>query len=245
MLVFLFTLMHETTHRTPFESIKLNRLAGWFCGFVLFLPAEWFRHFHLAHHRYTHEPGNDPELDSPKPNSPGSYLLYLSGLPVWKSHIGTLFRNAAGNCTDVFVSTGRHRIIALESRLMLAAYVCVFVAAFIFAPQQILLLWLVPLAVGQPFLRAYLLAEHAHCEHVPDMFRNTRTTLTSRLIYRLAWNMPFHAEHHAFPAVPFYRLPELHQLVGSHLKVKQKGFWRFNRDFLDVQKNHASGDSTT
>ena len=61
--------------------------------------------------------------------------------------------------------------------------------------------------LGQPFLRAYLLAEHARCPHVANMLENTRTTFTTALVRLIAWNMPFHAEHHAYPAVPFHKLP--------------------------------------
>lgn len=232
LLVFLFTLLHETTHNTPFQSIRLNRLASWFCGFVIFLPAEWFRHFHLAHHRYTHQPDKDPELTSPKPSSKSEYLVYLSGIPVWKSHLGTLLLNARGKCNDRFVPASRISTVTTEARLMIAAYAIIIGSLVLLAPKQLLQLWLIPLLLGQPFLRAYLLAEHAHCDHADDMFRNTRTTLTNRLLYRLAWNMPYHAEHHAFPSVPFYRLPELHELTQQHLQVCEDGYWNFNRRYF-------------
>jgi fatty acid desaturase len=31
------------------------------------------------------------------------------------------------------------------------------------------------------------------------------------------WNMPYHAEHHAYPAVPWHALPELHKLIEKDL----------------------------
>ena len=232
LLVFLFTLLHETTHNTPFQSVRLNRLASWFCGFIIFLPAEWFRHFHLAHHRYTHQPDKDPELASPKPASKREYLIYLSGLPVWKSHLSTLVQNASGKCKDSFVPAARISTVTFEARLMILIYAIVIAGLLVLSPKLLLLLWLIPLLLGQPFLRAYLLAEHAHCDHVDDMFRNTRTTLTNRILYRLAWNMPYHAEHHAFPSVPFHHLPQLHQLTEQYLKVCENGYWTFNRGYL-------------
>lgn len=57
LLVFLFTLEHECTHKTPFASERLNEVVGRVCGLVLVLPFEWFRSFHLAHHRWTNLPG--------------------------------------------------------------------------------------------------------------------------------------------------------------------------------------------
>jgi fatty acid desaturase len=68
-LVFLFTLEHECTHRTPFRTPGLNTWVGRACGLVLILPFEWFRHFHFAHHRFTNLPGQDPELDGPRPQT--------------------------------------------------------------------------------------------------------------------------------------------------------------------------------
>ena len=93
-------------------------------------------------------------------------------------------------------------------------------------------LWLLPIVLGQPFLRLYLLAEHGRCAHVSNMFENTRTTFTHRIVRWLAWNMPYHAEHHANPAVPFYRLPELHDLALPHLRETENGYRRFHQAYV-------------
>jgi hypothetical protein len=70
----LHVLEHEATHRTPFRTVWLNDWAGRLAGFLLLLPFEWFRAFHLAHHRWTNLPGKDPELRgrSPRPGGRGS-----------------------------------------------------------------------------------------------------------------------------------------------------------------------------
>lgn len=62
---------------------------------------------------------------------------------------------------------------------------------------------------------------------VADMFANSRTTFTTAAVRWIAWNMPYHAEHHAFPAVPFHRLPQLHRLTRPHLKTTETGYARF------------------
>ncbi|WP_246694633.1 fatty acid desaturase, partial [Mesorhizobium sp. M2D.F.Ca.ET.147.01.1.1] len=72
-----------------------------------------------------------------------------------------------------------------------------------------------PALLGQPFLRLYLMAEHGRCPLVANMLENTRTTLTNWFVHKLAWNMPYHAEHHAYPGVPFHQLPEFHRLIGD------------------------------
>ncbi len=79
-----------------------------------------------------------------------------------------------------------------------------------------LVYWIVPMLLGQPALRAFLLAEHTGCPLVADMAANTLTTAAVRL---LGWNMPFHTEHDLYPAVPFHALPRLHSAIRDRLKV--------------------------
>ena len=113
---------------------------------------------------------------------------------------------------------------------MLALYAAA--AASLFLTPLLLWVWLLPVLLGQPVLRLYLLAEHGRCPFVADMLQNTRTTFTNRLVRFLAWNMPFHAEHHAFPAVPFHRLPALHAELAPHLKSVSPGYRAFTRRYL-------------
>ena len=46
---------------------------------------------------------------------------------------------------------------------------------------------------------------------------NTRTTLTNAAVRLLMWNMPFHAEHHLYPSIPFHRLPDAHATLRDRL----------------------------
>jgi len=40
----------------------------------------------------------------------------------------------------------------------------------------------------------------------------------------LFWNANYHAEHHLLPAVPFHRLPKLHELVKDRLVHLDAGY---------------------
>jgi fatty acid desaturase len=44
-------------------------------------------------------------------------------------------------------------------------------------------------------------------------YRVTRTTIPTRVesLFILPRNIGYHIEHHWYPSVPFYRLPELHE----------------------------------
>jgi len=228
-LVFLFTLQHEATHKTPFANASLNDWVGRAVGLVIFQPFEWFRYFHLAHHRHTNIPGKDPELAGPKPDCWGRWILHVSGLPAWAAAAQRLALNAAGRATDDYLPDRVRPRIRTEARMMLCMYAGL--ASSFLVTDVLLWVWLVPLILGQPFLRLYLLAEHGRCPFVADMFLNTRTTFTNRCVRFLAWNMPYHAEHHAMPSVPFHKLPDLHRLCGRHLKMTAPGYVRFTREF--------------
>ena len=44
LIVFLFTLQHECTHRTPFASDRLCDAAGFVAGLLILNPFQWFRY---------------------------------------------------------------------------------------------------------------------------------------------------------------------------------------------------------
>jgi fatty acid desaturase len=231
LLIFLFTPLHEAVHGTAFRSSWLSRLVASLSGFLVFIPPLWFRYFHFAHHRHTHDVQHDPELMSPKPETLWQYLRYLSGIPLWWSMARTIVSNALGIGDEPYVPAKGKPKVRLEARLTLAAYLALAAASIALSSTALLWAWVVPDIVGQPFLRAYLLAEHARCPHVANMLENTRTTFTSALVRAIAWNMPYHAEHHAYPTVPFHQLPRFHAIVREHLKTTENGYVRFHRRF--------------
>jgi fatty acid desaturase len=229
-LVFLFTAEHEATHLTPFASAGLNRWVGRFCGLVLVLPFEWFRFFHLAHHRWTHQPGLDPELDGAKPETRAEWLWHVSGLPYWAAAVRLAGGLALGRVRARYLPEAALPRMEAEARVMLGLYLA-GLASLIWS-SALIWLWVVPVLLGQPFLRLYLLAEHGDAPHVANMLENSRTTFTSRAVRFLAWNMPYHAEHHSLPQVPFHQLPRLHEAMKAHLSTTAPGYAAFNRAYL-------------
>jgi fatty acid desaturase len=231
LMVFLFTLEHECTHKTPFRAPALSDWVGRLCGMVLLLPFEWFRYFHLAHHRHTNIPGLDPELASEKPETVTQWVWHVSGLPYWAAGMRLMAALVMGRTEEEYLPQSARSRIVREARVMALIYLALALT-LIWSPM-LLWVWIVPVLVGQPALRLYLLAEHGDCPRVTDMFENTRTTFTNRIVRFVAWNMPYHAEHHVFPAVPFHKLPALHLKMRDHLKVTADGYAAFTRDYLD------------
>jgi fatty acid desaturase len=230
-ICFLFTLQHEATHKTPFATGWLNEWVGRLSGLAILQPFEWFRYFHLAHHRHTNDPARDPELlAGAKPGTPGAYLLHVSGLPFWWGMARQTLRNALGRDPGGYVPARARPRVRVEARWMLAAYALAG-ASLVLSPLLVWV-WILPALLGQPVLRLYLLAEHGRCPFVADMLRNSRTTFTNRMVRFLAWNMPYHAEHHTLPNVPFHRLPALHRAMRGHHGATAPGYAAFTAGYL-------------
>lgn len=231
LIAFCFTILHETVHSTPFQTAWLNTLVGRICSVLIALPLIWFQYFHLAHHRYTNDPENDPELNAPKPETMRDYLMYVSAIPLWRGNIGKIIKNATRANNDPYIPQKAKSKLRTEARFMLALYAFTL-CLLAFGHDWLFWCWLLPIILGEPFLRLYLLAEHGRCPAVANMFENTRTTFTNRVVRFLSWNMPYHAEHHAYPMVPFHKLPELHELARDELKVTSDGYAEFHKSYV-------------
>jgi fatty acid desaturase len=225
VLNFLFCALHESIHRTAFASRRINDSVAWFTGAILLLPPEFFRAFHFAHHRHTQDPTRDPELAVPAPASLASYVWRASGIPNWIRRLSVTLRHAfTGRVREPFVAEAKRMHVVYEARVLWCIYAAITALSLVFRSNAVLICWIVPLVLGQPFLRLYLLSEHAACALSADMYANTRTTYTNVAVRFLAWQMPFHVEHHAFPAIPFHGLAEVNGLIRERIAVAAPGY---------------------
>lgn len=240
VLVFLFCALHETVHRTAFSTLWLNEIVAHAAGFAVVLPPAWFRAFHLAHHRHTQIPGEDPELDDKRVDTWPRYLWHASGLKYWVSAIHSLVGHALGRVPESYVTPGLKARVTAEARWFVAGYMLLAAASLALGTDILLRYWIVPVLLGQPVLRLYLLAEHGLCPFIGDPFANTRTTLTTRLVRFLGWNMPYHTEHHAFMGVPFHALPQVHDRFKARLENVSDGYVAFNLRY--VRETAGRGD---
>jgi fatty acid desaturase len=232
-LDFLFCALHESVHRTAFASRKLNDAVAWVAGALLVLPPEYFRAFHFAHHRFTQDPARDPELGRPRPATLAAYLWHLTGLPNWAKRLTvTLGHAATGRVGEPFVAPGKQPLIVREARILWAVYAAVLAVSLIARSDAALIYWIIPALLGQPFLRMYLLAEHMGCAANDDTYANTRTTYTNRWVRALTWQMPFHVEHHAYPAVPFHALRQVNGLIRARIAVSAPGYLAVQRALI-------------
>ncbi len=233
LLIFLFAPLHECIHRTAFRARWLNDAVAPFAGTVLILPPGYFREFHFAHHRHTQDEANDPELLAEKPQSLAAYLWLMTGLPYWRERISTTLRHAfTGRIEETFIAERKRGAIRREAVLYVLFYAAVIAASAAAGSSAIVWYWLAPALLGQPALRVFLLAEHGNCPRIPDMLKNSRTTTSNALVRWFAWNMPYHAEHHAYPGLPFHALAAAHTHLAPAIDVRAKGYLAMHWGYL-------------
>ncbi len=230
ILIFLFAPLHETIHFTAFKTRWLNNLVAAPIGFLLLIPFQNFRVFHYAHHRHTQDPERDPELLDMRPLIESHYWWYLSGLPTWWFALKSIWRHASGRVDEIYIEERHRETIVNEARWHLAGYGILLLISLLASNAFLWWFWILPALVAQPLLRFYLLAEHSGCDLGGNMLENSRTTYTVPWVNFLAWNMPYHAEHHYMASVPFHALPALHAYTGSRVKYKGDGYVSVSRE---------------
>ncbi len=238
VLVFLFSAAHECIHRTAFRTHFLNDRVAWLAGLPILLPPNSFRFFHFSHHRHTQDAQRDPELAMSKPRTRREYLWRLTGWHYWIGQARALIGAASGRPLPAYVPPRGATKVRTDARLYLAIYTAIATASLITGSTLALTLWVVPALLGQPILRAFLLAEHTSCPLVPDMLANSRTTFAHRATRWLAWEMPWHTAHHAAPMVPFHRLAELTQEIDGALKSTAQGYLEAQAQILRAIDAH-------
>jgi fatty acid desaturase len=236
-LVAMFAPMHECVHRTPFATPRWNEICGWIAGLLAVYNFHFYRRYHTWHHRYTQDPARDPELMPPKAKNLFEYAREIVGYNFWTYRPRTFWNMMTGRTSQwPYVPADARRTIMLSAWAQVSVYVAgaasIAWAMYAGRTPYVLYLWFLPLLLAQPLLRFMLIAEHTACSYDEDGLTNTRTTLASPPVRLLMWNMPYHAEHHLYPSIPFHRLPEAHAALKSRLAHVEPSYPAANRTIL-------------
>lgn len=208
-------LMHDCVHYRAFRSRRLNMAVGELLGWTLLTTATGYRTNHLAHHRHLNTL-QDPDFVRKIPqrkfhfpkNRAGvlkEFLYQLSGIGILEV-FGQTRKSPQMNAVPP-----RIRSLRLGFYLGVLA-LCVATGTV----AQLALYWLVPMLTSFAvifYVRS--VAEHHGNLAYDHTYTNSRTTLPNALeaFVFMPHNVGYHLEHHLYPHVPFYRLPELHRLL--------------------------------
>lgn len=225
----LFVLAHDAAHYRLFETRWLNDAVGRFVGTIGGVSMMSYRVIHRLHHNALYsEVDPDIALHGGYPRGK-AYLLKklardLAGLTARKT-FAYFFGNPAINATTQQAqrplddTSPALREAARRDRWGVVAFhvgapVVAFGLGGPVALAKFLVLWTLPLAtVLQPILRLRAVCEHGAVTDLGSPLTAARTNLVGPLGRLLLFphHVNYHVEHHLFPAVPHYRLPELHE----------------------------------
>jgi fatty acid desaturase len=225
----LFVLAHDAAHYRLFETRWLNDAVGRFVGTIGGVSMMSYRVIHRLHHNALYsEVDPDIALHGGYPRGK-AYLLKklardLAGLTARKT-FAYFFGNPAINATTQQAqrplddTSPALREAARRDRWGVVAFhvgapVVALAVGGPVALVKFLVLWTLPLAtVLQPILRLRAICEHGAVTDLGSPLTAARTNLVGPLGRLLLFphHVNYHVEHHLFPAVPHYRLPELHE----------------------------------
>jgi fatty acid desaturase len=222
--IFNFTvLLHEVVHHTIFE--RRRALSERALGFLYAVPsgisASQFTRWHLDHHAELGSEEDDPKRHhlSPKVNKRWYKLLYCTPalFPIY-------FRAARREATTY--PADLQRAIALERRIsMLAHLLAIAIMWYAFGFYAALRTNVIPVFFIFPI--AFTLNRLGqHYDIDPADPAKWGTLMRGSWFWDFAFlNSNYHLEHHYFPGVPFYRLPELQRALVPFYEKKQMR-WR-------------------
>lgn len=216
----LLILMHDGTHYRLFRNRSIN---DWITELLLAWPhlatMRSYRENHLAHHSYLNS-DSDPDWlrkkDNPEWHFPQSRASLLSLFARDLVGIGGLnLIKLAASLSSAARTPGK-----AFARLRLAFYVIVLGTLLGAGCGKVLVLyWIVPFFTWLVLImRIRSIAEHFAITSGTGAYHQTRTTYAGLLVrlFIAPKNVNYHIEHHFFPSVPFFRLPQLHAALMAN-----------------------------
>jgi fatty acid desaturase len=217
--VFNFTiLLHEVAHCAVFRSRRprLERALGLAYAIPSGISASQFTRWHLDHHAGLGSPEDDPKRHhlSPKINARWLKALYLTPalFPIY-------FRAARREAATY--EPALQRAIAIERWVSIACHVAVLGSLAWFAGWGAAVrAYVIPVFFVFPVaFTLNRLGQHYSID--PGDPAGWTTLMRGHWFWDFAFlNSNYHLEHHYFPSVPFYRLPELQRLLTPYFERK-------------------------
>lgn len=226
----LFVLAHDAAHYRLYARRWLNDLVGGASAAAAGLTMSTYRVIHRLHHNHLYGV-EDPDIALHGGYPRGrAYLVKkllkdLAGFTWWKTY-GYFFGNPAFNddrdsalrplddtSPGLRAAARRDRVVTVTVQVALLGGA--FAAGF---GIEYLVLWVLPaLTVLQASLRLRAVLEHGAVRDTTSPLTAARTNLAAWPLLWLVFphHVNYHIEHHLYPAIPHYNLPEAHRLLAA------------------------------
>jgi fatty acid desaturase len=134
----------------------------------------------------------------------------------------------------------------LTSMLVLVTSI---ILAFPSVGSVLMHIWLIPMLIINTIVNIRGMSQHTLLEHEQDVILGTRTLLCNPLTRFFMCNENYHLEHHLYPGVPWYNLPQLHTALADKLRdrgaVYLPSYFAFVQEFAIASVTKMSMGSVT
>lgn len=222
-----YTVLHEAVHGSISGNRQdlrwINEAMGYVAGWIMMIPLTAHRHEHLTHHRNTNDPALDPDyLVSVISKSP--WLIFPAVVKILVSQYRFYFAHRWHKAPR-----GQNLRLCLE---LLASFGGrgVFMAAGFWGEG--LAIFLIG-GLGGVLITMYLFAYIVHHPH-----EDTGAYVDTSVIEAPAWCntavtwlwlfQNYHAVHHLFPRIPFYRYRQLFTEIAPIMERRGSPIYDLN-----------------
>ena len=222
-----YTVLHEAAHGSisgSHTSLRwLNEALGYIAAWILMIPLTAHRHEHLAHHRNTNKPDEDPDFivanmaRSPLHAAWAAVRVFVGQYQYYYKH-----RWGQG-------PRAQDRRLCLEVAAALVPRLAFVAAGFwVEGLTLFVLAWLCGVALLL-FLFAYIVhTPHQSVGRYVDTSTFLVDGLPGRVVSALWGYQNYHSIHHLFPRVPFYDYPQLFGEIQETMVAKGAPIYRLD-----------------
>lgn len=242
-----YSMSHETAHGTAFRTRWLNELVLW-CSSLIYMEEPLHRRYtHTSHHTFTWWEGKDAQFPWDTPMGIKGWITEITGIGLLRFHLLTFWHLATKNYSEsVRQCTPEPEFpkMTRNARTMVFIYFLIGLAP-IFGVWWPIWLIVLPRVLGTPVMLLFTLIQHVELqENSPSILESTRSFRTNWFAKFLYMNMNNHVEHHLYPNVPFFSLPDLADAVRDQVPEPDPGFFKSNWEVLVIVIRRSLGLST-
>lgn len=238
--------VHELSHGTPFKTKWISRFFYRLFCFLTWNNPVHFHHSHMKHHQWTLHRGLDKEVVlAPIAFNAWTYLQWFTFN--FKKFKKIMFPNVAhffGNADydfffwDPLFPPGdkRRKEMCNWARFLVIGHL-LLLGLFVYYG-----LWVLIVLVTFGYFIANFLSQGCGMQqhlglqsNTPDWRIICHTVCFNPVMAFLYWQMNFHTEHHMYAAVPFWKLPRLHEAIKHDTPKPVEGYLAGIRKILWIQ----------
>jgi fatty acid desaturase len=236
----LTNLMHEAAHKNLFRDSFKDRFVGILLGVPSLVSYSAYRSSHLLHHRHNRTEKDPDEFQNISDNKKLLTVIYyfwlLAGTVIY------IFYLPFSSYSKSPVNT--RKSIIIEYLFIIVFWSLTWRLAVIFNFTEVLVqVWLIPVVIAILWVNIRYWSEHTQTQPGHPL-TETRTVTSNPVFSFLNVNMNYHLEHHLYPGIPWYNLPELHRLlIPEYQKAGSSIYHSYIKFLIDAFINGPHGKS--